>query len=65
MRGPMADPEHEGAAPTRTPSEIAYMPRQAKRRSVPAMMRVLARLDREENFGRLRALSTLRPSEQG
>ena len=50
--------------PTRPPSEIAFMLRRRKPHSVPAMMRELARLDRDEMLGRLRALSTVRPSER-
>ena len=60
----MALPEREMPAPTRSRSELEYMRRRMKRRTVPEMMRELARLDREEMLGRLRALSTLRPSER-
>jgi hypothetical protein len=60
----MAESDDARPASTLSPSEIAFMLRRRKPYSVPAMMRELARLDRDEQLGRLRALSTLRPSER-
>jgi len=45
-------------------SEIAFILRQPKRRPVPRMMRELAWLDEQHLLERVRALSTLRPSER-
>lgn len=60
----MSDSDRETPQSTLSRSEIAFILRQPKRRPVPRMMRELAWLDEQHLLERVRALSTLRPSER-
>jgi hypothetical protein len=60
----MSESDRELPHPTLSRAEIAFILRQPKRRPIPKMMRELAWLDEQHLVERIRALSTIRPSER-
>lgn len=60
----MTDRNETMPEPNRSEAEIAFVLRNAKRRTGPAVLRDLARADDERLLQRIRPLSTRRPSDQ-
>lgn len=59
----MNKPAHEMPEPNRSPSEIDFVLRNAKKKSGPDMLRDIARAEDDQLLARVRPLSTQRGSD--